>query len=132
MTCFAKPISDRRDAVGVETWLWADNDGLHCGPTLPTHKVPTGHLWGWGPGVKVHLREDAVAPTRGVLLSSSQTLGTTAVATLPLGSGDYPKAVVGERFLRCASPEDEERFRRFDLVVVAITWPSNVVLVGQA
>lgn len=133
MTYYAKPITSRDDAVGVTTWLWAANDGLHCGDNPPESKVPTGHLWGWGSDVKVHLREDAVAPTRGVLLTDRQAAGLVEAEVLAVGKKGYPKTVLGQdRFLRCASDEDLDRFSDLKLDVTVLLQPTNVVLVGDA
>lgn len=132
MTYYAKPIKARDEAIGVTTWLWADHDGLHCGPDLPAAKVPTGHLWGWGPLVRVHLREDAVAPCCGILLSDHDGPGFAPVETLPVGAGGYPKTVLGQdRFLRCASEADEQRFAALSLRAVVVVAPTHAVLVSS-
>lgn len=132
MTYFAKPISSREQATGVATWLWADHDGLHCGPDLPATKVPTGHLWGWGSCVWVHLREDAAAPTCGILLAEEAGPGLVQVETLPVARANYLRTVLGqERFLRCASEADAQRFAGLDLTTVVVVSPTHAVLVGS-
>ena len=132
MTYSGTPITSRADAHGVTTWLWADHDGLHCGPDLPTAKtVPTGHLWGWGPDVRVHLREDPIAPTRGILVHESAG-GGQELTVLKLDQDSGLPAVVKDRdrFLRCASPADQERFDTLMLDVLIVTAPSHVVLIA--
>lgn len=131
MTRFAKAITSVDDAQGVSTWLWSDNDGLHCSNTPPTGKVPTGHLWGWGPDVKVHLRQDALAPTRGMILVDTRQPGYVGVETIPFGSGDCPKVVHQPRYLKCASPADESRLKNLSLEVVLVVSPTHAVLVGE-
>lgn len=132
MTYYAKPINAREQATGVTTWLWADNDGLHCGPDLPATKVPTGHLWGWGPQVRVRLREDAVAPTRGILLTEEPGPGLVRVEVLPPAKATYLQTVLGQdRFLRCASDADERRFAALNLATIVVVSPTHAVLVGS-
>ena|GEM_PF-901888 len=136
-THHARAIHARAEAEGVQTWLWAGNDGLHCGESLPVGKVPTGHLWGWGSGVMVHLREDACAPTRGILLTAEAAADTQPVATEEYTATDDgpkpPPHPVDEpgRFLRCASRQDESRFSALQLRVVVVISPTHAVLVGH-
>lgn len=132
MTYYARPITGREDAAGVTTWLWADNDGLRCGDALPPSPVPTGHVWGWGPDVRVYLREDVAHPTRGVLVSEVAIAGSQAATIMPPGSGRYPSIVTDRRrFLRCASAEDQRRFDELDLDVLVLISPTQVVLVAD-
>lgn len=133
MTYYGHPIGCRAEATGVTTWLWADHDGLHCGPDLPSADiVPTGHLWGWGPEVRVHLREDPVAPTRGILVLD-QAAGRQKLMTLRITHTSEVPAIVsdGNRFLRCATPADQDRFDALSLDVLVVTAPTRVVLVAD-
>ncbi len=133
MKRYALPITSRSDVPRVTTWLWADHDGLHCGGQLPEGLVPTGHLWGWGDGVRVHLREDAVAPARGIAVWNSEQPGATEVFALPCTGDGFPTTVRDkDRFLRCASPEDQKRFDALRLDVLVVTSPTRAVMVGDA
>jgi len=129
---YARPISQVDDVSGVTTWLWADNDGLHCGSTPPAGTVPTGHVWGWGPGVRVHLRQDAIAPATGIMLVDSAQPDFVEVETMPLGTAAYPKTVLGQdRYLRCAGSDDEDHFSELRLDVVVVVAPTHALLVGE-
>lgn len=132
MKYYAKPITTRHDAQGITTWLWAGHDGLHCGPELPAGPVPTGHLWGWGPGVRTHLREDATHPTRGILVTDTPTPDTTEVVAMAADDGPFPSIVTDRsRFLRCASPTDQQRFDALTLKAVTLISPTQAVLVSD-
>lgn len=130
MSYFGRPIDSRDQATGIGTWLWADHDGLHCDPTPPDGIVPTGHLWGWGEDSLVHLREDVAAPTKGILVSREQEDGATKLVTIKgLREGEYPSVVTEpNRFLRCATPEDEHRVEKLDIEVVVVVSPTHAVL----
>lgn len=131
MTWYVTPLDSRDDAYGVQMWIWADHEGLHCDSAPPKGKVPTGHLWGWGAGVRVHVREDAVAPTRGLL--ASLTPGGAEATVLDAGEDGFPKAVeAGGRFLRCATEADQKRFDALTLSVLLVTAPTSAVLIGDA
>lgn len=133
MTYHGEPISSRAEAVGVTTWLWAGHQGLHCGPDQPSAEVvPTGHLWGWGPGVRVHLREDPIAPTRGILVRDGAATGRS-LTTLATSSGADLPTIVSDRtrFLRCASVEDQQRFEAIQLEVLVVTAPTRAVLIAD-
>lgn len=82
---YALPLASREEAYGITAWLWADHDGLHCGAGLPEGTIPTGHLWGWGPGGYVHLREDPCAPAVGIQVSMRSETGAVECTVLHSG-----------------------------------------------
>lgn len=133
MIHYGQSIGSRADAKGVTTWLWADHDGLHCGPDLPTAEVvPTGHLWGWGHGVRVHLREDASVPTRGILVRETAYAGQELITLTLKRTSGLPAIVCDrDRFLRCASPADQHRLDALNLDVLVVTAPTRALLVAD-
>lgn len=132
MKRYALPIAGRSDVPEVTTWLWAGHDGLHCGGALPEGPVTTGHLWGWGDGVQVHLREDAVAPTRGIAVWDAERSGSVEVLALPDEADEFLTTVRDRgRFLRCASEQDQQRFDALSLDVLVVTSPTRAVLVRE-
>lgn len=130
---FVRPLSSANQVDGVTTWLWADHEGLHCAPSPPSAPIPTGHLWGWGSNTWVHLRNDPTAPTVGLEVSTRQHVEAEPCTVLPLDSpADYPQ-VVSERnrFLRCATEDDQERIDALTICVLALTTPTHAVLLGE-
>lgn len=68
------------EVTGVSCWCWAAHDGLHLEAAFPAEPVPTGFVWGWGPGVWVRWRTDPHAGDAGAELRRAvPTTGYTGV-----------------------------------------------------
>lgn len=98
------------DVDGIKRWCWSDHDGMHLSDDLPTRVVPTGFIWGWGPGVWVRWRTDPFAPTVGAELREGTSVGLVGACVelhapgIPEGwSSTVPSTVVEPRFLRMVS-----------------------------